>query len=101
MGKSYLFTCESCGYEAQASGRRDVGMMAVVRTMFCRGCRNLVDVLIGQCGVDGPTGDPDYDKDLGRCPECSSAEVIVWVSGDPCPRFKGMMSIGEDFILWD
>jgi hypothetical protein len=48
MGTSYQYTCESCGYEAQVSGGRDIGMMAVVRTMFCRSCRELVDVLIGQ-----------------------------------------------------
>ena len=47
MGTCYQFRCESCGYDAQVSGGRDIGMQAVVRTMFCRGCCELVDVLIG------------------------------------------------------
>jgi len=98
---SYQYTCEGCGYEAQVSGGRDVGMMAVVRTMFCRGCRELVDVLIGQCGLDGPTGDADYDKALGICPECRGDDVVVWKDGRPCPRCEGRMVKGEDFILWD
>jgi hypothetical protein len=101
MGMSYQYTCEGCGYEAQVSGGRDVGMMAVVRTMFCRGCRELVDVLIGQCGLDGPTGDADYDKALGICPECRGDDVVVWKDGRPCPRCEGRMVKGEDFILWD
>jgi hypothetical protein len=33
MGTSYRYTCGGCGYEAQASGGRDVGGMAVVQTM--------------------------------------------------------------------
>ena len=101
MGTSYLYTCGSCGYEAQVSGGRDIGMMAVVRTMFCRSCCELVDVLIGQCGLDGPTGDPEYDKDLGTCPECRGAEVVAWVNGDPCPKCDGKMVKGDGIILWD
>jgi hypothetical protein len=101
MGSSHQYTCKGCGYKAQVSGGRDIGMLAVVRTMFCNGCRELVDVLIGQCGLDGPTGDPDYDQDLGRCPECQGEDVVVWVDGDPCPRCKGTMAMGENFILWD
>ncbi len=101
MGTSYQYTCENCGYEAQVSGGRDFGMVAVVRTMFCRGCRELVDVLIGQYGLDGPSGDPDYDKDLGICRECQGADVVVWVDGDPCPRCEGRMSSGQGATLWD
>ena len=101
MGTCYRYSCESCGYEAQVSGGRDIGMLAVVRTMFCRGCRELVDVLIGQRGLDGPTGDPDYDKDLGICPECRRKDLVVWEEGSPCPRCEGNMARGEGSILWD
>ena len=101
MGTCYRYSCENCGYEAQVSGGRDIGMQAVVRTMFCRGCRELVDVLIGKFGMDGPTGDADSDRDLGMCPECRGADVVVWVDGNPCPRCKGRMVRGEDFIMWD
>jgi hypothetical protein len=42
-------------------------MVAVVQTMVCDSCSELVDVLIGRSGEEGPTGDPDYDKKLGVC----------------------------------
>jgi hypothetical protein len=101
MGTQYQYTCESCTYGARVSGGRDMGMLAVVRTMFCRGCSELVDVLIGQCGLDGPTGDRDYDKDLGICRECHGKDLVVWVDGAPCPRCDGRMVIGEDVLMWD
>lgn len=47
-------------------------MIAVVETMTCQGCKEVVDVLIGQTGREGPTGDSDYDKDLLVCPRCRS-----------------------------
>ena len=79
MGSWIEFTCENCGYRAEVSGGKDYGMVAVVQTMICRSCGQLVDMqLIGRCGSDGPTGDPDYDKDLGVCPECRGNDVSVW-----------------------
>ena len=101
MGTSYTFVCSDCGYDAQASGGRDVGMVAVVRTMVCRTCEEVVDVLIGQCGLDGPTGDPEYDKDLGVCPECGGKDMVVWGRARPCPKCAGKMKRGEGTILWD
>ncbi len=68
MGTAYNFTCTKCGYSAKASGGRAVGMVAVVRTMTCNDCKEVVDVLIGRYGENGPTGDPDYDADLNICP---------------------------------
>jgi hypothetical protein len=50
------------------SGGRDVGMVAVVRTMTCNDCKEVVDVLIGRYGESGPIGDPDYDADLNIFP---------------------------------
>ena len=43
--------------------------------MSCRDCRELVNVLTGRQGEDGPTGNPGYDKDIGRCPRCEGREV--------------------------
>lgn len=70
MGTKYTFDCPDCDYSAIVSDKRDCGMVAIVQTMVCEDCQELVDVLIGCCGKNGPTGDPDYDQDLGVCPDC-------------------------------
>ena len=102
MGTVYNFTCTKCGYSAKASGGRDVGMVAVVRTMTCKDCEEVVDVLIGRYGENGPTGDPEYDADLDICPECRGRNVRSWSRRHPCPKCDGEMKKepGMD-ILWD
>lgn len=102
MGSKFNFTCTNCNYSAMVSGERDYGMEAVVQTMVCADCQELVDVSIGRFGEDGPTGDADYDKDLGRCPECDGGRVSVWLDAHLCPRCRGEMTREEDLIvLWD
>ena len=98
---SYQFVCHACGYGAQVSGGRDVGMTAVVRTMVCHTCKQVVDVLIGYQGVDGPTGNPVYDKDQGLCPDCGGEDVRDRGAARMCPKCDGRMKQGEDVILWD
>ena len=70
MGSLIRFTCEICDYSVEVSGGIDYGMIAVVQTVTCHDCEHLVDVLIGREGQEGPTGDPEYDKDLQTCPLC-------------------------------
>ncbi len=102
MGSKYRFTCPECGYKALVSGGRDVGMSAVVRTMTCSDCIKLVDVLIGRCGQDGPSGDPDFDKDLGLCPSCNGQNVKPWSSKHQCPRCGSKMDKGRGpTLMWD
>ena len=101
MGSWIEFTCEKCAYRAEVSGGRDCGMVAVIETMTCWSCRQLVDVLIGQYGRDGRTGDSNYDKDLGICPECRSKDVAVWKESGPCPKCNARMTKGQPTALWD
>lgn len=101
MGACYQFTCPGCGYSAEVSGGRGVGMDAVVQTMICQDCRALVDVLIGRHGRDGPTGDVDYDKHLGACPDCGGRHVVSWKQGEPCPKCSAKMKRGSMTTLWD
>jgi hypothetical protein len=101
MGSQSEFTCEKCGYQAEVSGRKDFGMVAVVQTMICESCCQLVDVLIGRSGEEGPTGDADYDRDLGVCPECRGNQVSAWSTSRPCPKCEGRMIEGEMTCLWD
>jgi uncharacterized paraquat-inducible protein A len=103
MGIKYTFACPDCDYSVMVSGERDCGMVAVVQTMVCKDCQELVDVLVGRYGKDGPTGDPDYDQDLGVCPDCQGQNVAPWPEEHPCPRCKSPMVIDPDGLemLWD
>jgi hypothetical protein len=76
-------------------------MIAFVQTMICRKCNKLVDVLIGRYGVEGPTGDANYDKDLGVCPKCRSTAVVPWDESRPCPKCDGRMKKGKPTVYWD
>lgn len=82
MGTSYQFLCP-CGYGAIVSGGLDYGFVAVVRTMVCLDCRKVVDVLVGAYGEEGKTGAPEYDRDIGRCPECGGTNIRSWPREKP------------------
>ena len=86
MGTWFQFNCSNCDYTASVSGGRDVGMQAVVRTMTCSDCAEIGDVMIGMFGQDGPTGNPEMDKDLGKCPGCDGESVRPWPRTHPCPK---------------
>ena len=45
MGRSYLYECPKCGYRAKISGKADRGVRFMVRTMLCRDCKELYDVV--------------------------------------------------------
>jgi ssDNA-binding Zn-finger/Zn-ribbon topoisomerase 1 len=76
-------------------------MVAVVETMSCRDCRQLVDVLIGKHGREGPTGDRTFDTRLGRCPNCRGTNVSAWKAPRACPKCDGRMLEGQLIALWD
>jgi len=102
MGTHYQFDCPTCSHEAMVSGGRDCGMVAVTMTMVCRDCRDLVDVLIGAHDREGPTGDPDYDKNLDICPECGGRNLIPWSDKHQCPRCGSTMEKDDIVIvMWD
>lgn len=103
MGAKFNFVCPGCGYIAKwVSGRRDVGMIAVVRTMACEDCEAVVDVLIGRDGKDGRTGDPNYDKELNICPQCQGSRLYPWPSKHPCPKCDAKMIKDEtSMMFWD
>ena len=103
MGSKYTFECPKCGATEFSSEGRDCGFVAVVQPMLCDDCNKLVEVLIGRMGQDGPTGDPEYDKDLNICPECRGKNLRIWPSNHPCLNCGTSMEISEDglALLWD
>ena len=46
MGRSYLFECSKCGYQASVSGGADTGFEFCVQTTACRDCRILFDSVV-------------------------------------------------------
>ncbi|MCC6155061.1 MAG: hypothetical protein IT367_14945 [Candidatus Hydrogenedentes bacterium] len=76
-------------------------MHAVVQTMICADCTVLVDVLIGASGEIGLTGDAEYDKDIGLCPECHGRNLSNWSDIHPCPKCGAEMETGDPEVLWD
>jgi hypothetical protein len=46
MGRSYLFECPKCGYQASVSGGADSGFELSVQTAACRDCRRLFDSVV-------------------------------------------------------
>jgi len=101
MGATYRFQCNACGYEADISGGKDCGFIAVVQTMTCHNCNELVDVKIGAEGKEGKTDDAELNKELGICPMCKGSDVGPWDKGKSCPKCDGTMIRGEEVTLWD
>jgi hypothetical protein len=101
MGSWTEFICDNCDYSTEVSGGKAKGFEAVVETMTCHSCRQLVDVLIGRCGQEGPSGDPAYDKNLGRCPKCHGNDLSVWTMPGKCPKCDEQMREGDLRALWD
>ena len=101
MGITYYFNCDTCDYTAIISGGRDSGFVALVQTMTCHNCNELVDVLIGAYGKEGKTEDAEMNKALGICPECKRSDVVRWDDEKPCPKCDGKMIRGKEASLWD
>lgn len=112
MGTSYHFECPECGEMLTSSEGKDRGFIAVILPMICKDCKDVVQVLIGREGIDGPSGDPEYDKKLNICPQCEGKNLIKWKKSHPCPKCGTRMFKPRAFqdlsgmevcesILWD
>jgi Zn finger protein HypA/HybF involved in hydrogenase expression len=101
MGTTYLFQCDVCGYKAELSGGRDSGFVALLQTMTCQKCNELVDVIIGAYGKEGKTENVEINKALGLCPKCKGSNVDRWDERKSCPKCDGKMIRGEVASLWD
>jgi len=102
MGCKFIFKCPKCGTSLTSSRGRDCGFVAVIKPMICNDCNQLVEVLVGMCGMDGPTGDPEYDKDLNICPECKGKNLKPWPNNHPCLNCGTNMEMSDEpEIYWD
>lgn len=96
VGAYYQFQCSGCKYTAEVSGGEDCGFKTRTRTMICPDCKALVDVITGGTGV------VDAQDLIDKCPNCKSAGVLPWDSGQqPCPKCGKRMKKGSLVALWD
>ena len=102
MGTTFTFKCPKCGTLLSSSDGRDYGFIAVIEPMICDDCNQLVDVLIGTCGTAGPTGNPEYDKDLNICPQCRGTNLKPWSKNHPYLNCGTNMRISDEpEMFWD
>ena len=101
MGSKQKYKCSHCGYSVVSSGVRDLGLIRVVQSMTCEDCEVIVDVLIGMCGKDGPTGDSEYDKRLNKCPACKGTNLKPWPDDYPYPKCGNNMDELFEVMNWD
>lgn len=45
MGRTYIFECSKCGYQARVSGRADRGWHLAAQTILCLDCKELYDAV--------------------------------------------------------
>ena len=87
MGEQFDYVCPECEHKATVNGGKDRGIFTVYQTKVCKTCIDVVDVLIGFNRREGPCGNPKYDKDLNKCPECNGTDLKRWY-GSQCPKCK-------------
>jgi hypothetical protein len=96
MGRSYLFECAKCGYQASVSGGADSGFEFFVQTAACRDCRALFDCVVRlrvpdtglkipselqrlRLGKSAQETAPSFESVLTRLPPLSTKK-FKWVS---------------------
>lgn len=100
MGTRSRFSCSSCGYETDVSGGKDIGFVAVVETMICNDCTELVDVLVSTWGDDPQSS--ELRSRFGKCPKCGKTNATRWDPNKmPCPKCGNLMQQGEVTVYWD
>lgn len=105
MGQIYRYKCTNCNYEVETSGKKDFGMIAVVRPYICNDCKIITDVLIGETGKVFNKGKLTNDqKDFYKCSNCKGENIIVWNNKKkPCPKCGNKMKKDpkKPMIMWD
>lgn len=97
MGSIYSCTCKKCGLTGEVSGGSDVGFDVKTQTAYCENCRALIDYVTEVWSDPGDGG----EILVNVCPSCKESLLIDWNGGEPCPKCKGELVIGELVMDWD
>jgi hypothetical protein len=107
VGSTYNFNCPSCGYHADVSGGLDVGFMAVVQTVTCHQCSEVVDVSVMGVEAREFVNTEEYKSRkisidrLDVCDECGKKDFAIWTDSKSCPKCDERMVKGECVLNWD
>ena len=118
MGRTYMFECEKCDYQARVAGGREEGLEFTVQTILCQECRQLQDSVISwrtpvttfpnESPDVPPPSAPSFAELVKRLPvngnvqtrwmdfgpEClasPSHSIRLWTEPDKCPRCGAFM----------
>lgn len=102
MGSQYRFTCESCGFEATASGGFDFGFACATQTYSCTGCGILFDQTVSR---EPWSFDPTKVPDKVRCRRARKTgrhDAVKWNHPGPCPKCGTFLDReDEPSVMWD
>jgi ribosomal protein S27AE len=122
MGRTHLFECSKCGYQARVAGGAAEGEHFAVQTIACADCRALHDavtrlkasfwsrekpssaapkfaVVLNRLP---PRGARPWLKFKPACPVFPWHRVRLWKQPDKCPRCGNFLEANAvPFRLWD
>jgi hypothetical protein len=131
MGRTYVFDCVKCGYQAKVAGGLAEGLEFTVQTIVCHECRELTDAVISAKVAAVPSANelkpeseagsspPSFADIINRlplmmriptrqenfAPVClpfPSHEIRPWNQPDKCPRCGAFMECSAiPFRQWD
>ena len=122
MGRTYLFDCEKCGYQAKVAGGVTEGLTVQARTVVCLECKELFDaVTAAKFPLEAPPQQTAplledavhlllavrpaadrWDSFALACVVDSHHEVAEWNDPGTCPRCGIFLErSGMPFRQWD
>lgn len=109
MGSQFHFACPECGYQVEASGGLDFGMICATHTVSCPICREVSDLEISDkpweiAATPGEAGPEDWVPPPGariRCALDRRHSAKLWTHPGPCPRCGTVLLRSGPTILWD
>jgi hypothetical protein len=129
VGRTYLFWCGKCRYEAKVAGGPSEGLEFTVQTILCQECRQLQDAVTAARVAGSPdefasvrghhNSPPPFAKLVERLPSLKrlnaqlksfdltcltspSHTVRAWNQPDKCPHCGTFMEYnGFPFSMWD
>jgi hypothetical protein len=121
MGRTFIFDCEKCGYQARAAGGLAEGLDVVAQTVHCTDCRALYDAVtaIRVPIEESHSRAPRLEEIIARlqltdrdslrwqhfepaCPVAADHEVQEWRHPGKCPLCATFMEpSGLPFRVWN
>jgi hypothetical protein len=85
------YECTTCDRRAMVIGGPGSELHDRTTTVGCCECGQLDDRVVAR-RIDGSAFSPDDDVSgdlMPKCRACGADAVVLWATGDPCPRCGG------------